>query len=372
MLSGCRESTSSDLEASPRRRLIRIGAGGRRVLASLNMNKVSKLSLRHLRSTRRGRISNFFILSTFVIILRVLQAGYSLKPRCTLTFSKIGSQGRLGNQLFQLAALVSLARTHGARWRLPSGITHTELGMLFDVSKYASHELGMKVTVREGEEKDIFKRCKHGNVIDLEGYFQSLKYVENAQPHLRRILRLSKQLRLQVLADFPQLMARNIVTLHVRRGDYMKLHSYYNILEPQYYVMTLSLIKDFDEILVVSDDVRWVHMTLIPAIRERYAAVSISVSPGHSSLYDFVLLHAGRHIILANSSFSWWAAYLHLIHGSVDRDVYVASTWFNESGPYAGKNLHYVRGDFFPKEWNLVFYSGRAESTHAAKLMFKF
>ena len=332
------------------------------MLASLTTRKLCKLSLRRLRSIQRGRISNFFILSTFVITLRVLQASYSLKPRCTLTFSKIGSYGRLGNQLFQLAALVSLAHTHGAHWRLPSGIEHTQLGKLFDVSKYASHELGVKVTVLEEEEKDILKLCKNGNVIDLEGYFQSLKHVEKAQPQLRRILRLSKRLRSQVLTDFPQLIARNVVTLHVRRGDYTSLGSYYKILEPQYYLMTLSLIKDFDEILVVSDDPMWVHTTLIPAIRERYAAVSIIVSTGHSSLYDFVLLHAGRHIILANSSFSWWAAYLHLIYGNVDRDVFVASTWFNETGPYAVKNLKFVRGEFFPKEWNLVFYSGRDDS----------
>ena len=214
------------------------------------------------------------------------------------------------------------------------------------------------IKVSEGDEDKISGLCRDGNIIDLEGYYQKLEYVENASAQLRRILRISKQQLSTAVSEFPQLKSRNVVTLHVRRGDYVKLRSWYNLLETQYYVMALALIKDFDEIIAVSDDRAWVDEILIPAIRRRFIGVKIRVSSGESFLHDFVLLHSGKYIILANSTFSWWAAYLHTLYGRLDRDVYAPDVWFNETGPYAEKNLQYTRGKFFPRQWTLLHYSG--------------
>ena len=183
-----------------------------------------------------------------------------------------------------------------------------------------------------------------GEAVSLHGYFQSLRYFHASSDTLRRVFTIPGDLERYIVAMVPEVLQKKSVTLHVRRGDYVALNDLYNSLNLNYYLRALQLLGEVSTVIIVSDDLSWCEKELVHRI-----PFKVILSPFRNPLLDFVLLHLGRRIIIANSSFSWWSAYLKTLRRQ-DGAIVAPYPWYNVSGRLAALNGI----EFYPDWWRLV------------------
>ena len=270
------------------------------------------------------------LLSFFTVALLAARPIFR-RNHMVVTFSRIGKQGRLGNQLFQLAATIGLAESHGYSWGFPPGISHTSVGILFGLTGTFRPKLFDK-RVKYVEQSLAYHELRFtkskADVIDLEGFFQSPKYFAHSAQSLRNHLSFPAARAKKVRNKFPEIDSPNTVTLHVRRGDYLKYSDAYKVLGVEYYQDALMQFSNIDTVIVISDDIIWCQRQLDPLLPFR-KLYSFS-----DELDDFVLMMLSRKLIIANSTFSWWAAFLKVLYADMQgaAKVVAPTRWYNHSG----------------------------------------
>ena len=166
----------------------------------------------------------------------------------------------------------------------------------------------------------------------LSGYWQSERYFLDAQEHIRAEFAFKKPLE-GVNTKLASAMANTTsVSVHVRRGDYLsnpKNHSLMHVAEPSYYQAAISRIvsrvKD-PEFYVFSDDMAWAKEN----ITLDYPCTYISHNSQADSYIDMQLMSKCQHHIIANSTFSWWGAWL---NPSRKKIVIAPKLWFRNGMP---------------------------------------
>jgi hypothetical protein len=269
----------------------------------------------------------------------------------TVTFELIGKRGRLGNQLFQVASTIGIAESNGRCWAFPDSISTTTVGKLFNLKGSPDLRGAKYLEVKETNETSyslILPDTKYGVAISLHGYFQNWQTFMGSVSTLKGYFQLDKVIVQTVKDRVPEAFLDNTVTVHVRRGDYtiQKYAELYLQLSANYYRNALSKIPDKEVVIIVSDDIQWCKDNLLKVTTAR-----IIFSPFEDELHDFVLLYSSRHIIIANISFSWWAAFLKYVLPQSDSKVVVApDTWYRPTGVFS----HMNRRTFYPPDWTLI------------------
>ena len=157
------------------------------------------------------------------------------------------------------------------------------------------------------------------------GFWQSSKYIEST-PNLLSELSLKQPFTQQQLGIIEQMSAANSVAIHARRGDYLsnvKALAKHGVCSVGYYQNAISKIKEKvvnPAFYIFSDDPNWVRKNL-----DIGGAVFVSDS-GFSPEVDLTLISKCKHQIIANSSFSWWGAYL---NANPDKVVIAPTPWFD-------------------------------------------
>lgn len=287
-------------------------------------------------------------------VFKVKTQNQSKSGRPTITFLKIGEYGRLGNQLFQVAATIGISETHGYNWGFYDNIDRSAVGRLFALrGQLQTERVAAYYEEQHGAYYDISLPKMLGNdVLSLEGYFQDFRYFENSLDTLNQYLQFPQDLLEHVKKRVPEVESEFSVAIHVRRADYLKLHTLYNVLDENYYVRALNLLVDhrIDNVIMISDDISWCKEHLSPLLPHK-----VVYSPFRDELEDFVLLYLARTVVIANSSFSWWAAFLKHIRLQNSSEqatvrVFAPTVWYNQSGAFS----HLNRDDFFPRDWTKV------------------
>lgn len=139
----------------------------------------------------------------------------------------------------------------------------------------------------------------------FEGYFFDLKYYKDIRSTLQREIRLKESLSLpRKLANV--LHCKNTVGMHIRRGDFTKLHL--SISEDKYYSWAMKAIERKIEkpvYLIFSDDIKWVKENISINAEKMYIS-----EMGFTDYEEFAIMKHCKNHIIANSTFSYWAAYL--------------------------------------------------------------
>ncbi len=248
-------------------------------------------------------------------------------------------KGGLGNQMFQYAA----ARALSARNE------HVLLGQMkptiFYKLFYKPHTRYIKQIGNEYVPLDGFSKYKY---LYLDGYFQSEKYFRHIRPQLLNEF------------SFPGLDTKNqeikehivntphAVSVHIRRGDYLKSNLISNIhpvLPVAYYQKAIDLLADKYpiELFVFSDDTIWARENIK---HDKVASNYIHQANAADSWKDMALMTQCRHHIIANSSFSWWGAWLSENGG----EKLAPYNWFNKAA------VDYDIHDFVPDSWTILTY----------------
>lgn len=264
-------------------------------------------------------------------------------PTCLLKVS-----GGLGNQLFQYAAGRTLASRNSARlvldvsfydkgrhrtfeldqFPIQADIKHRPSGMTWMAR---TNQLLQSIVRREPIYREPhFQFDPHfENVrppITLIGYFQTYRYFEKNEQQIREELRVPEPSDVETLRLRRQLSDQNYAVLHIRRGDYVssaKASRIYAQCPLDYYQAAMERLPASNPVLVLSDDLQWA--------REHLSAVRPLVFPegnlDRPGLADLWLMAKAKHHIIANSSFSWWGAWL----AGKDGLKIAPRKWFHDS-----------------------------------------
>lgn len=257
-------------------------------------------------------------------------------------------KGGLGNQLFQYAAAYSLARSRndqiGAdisyfnqedlrKYRLNclklSGVNIIEadnlpLGIEIVKNKYINRILRCKQDkiININKTTSYVLEKKYSVLIDnissintqniyLDGYFQTPLYFQKYRNDLFRMITPVYNYSNDTNKLFREIYAANSVAVHVRRGDFLHNNrsQYHYVLGLDYYINAITYIKqriDNPIFYFFSDDIEWVKENWGDNGNIRF----ILSEEDNSDITELMLMKACKHIITANSSFSWWAAWL--------------------------------------------------------------
>lgn len=164
----------------------------------------------------------------------------------------------------------------------------------------------------------------------LDGYWQSEKYFAEIENVIRDEARVKQPLDQYNHKLIGYIQSINSVSLHVRRGDYVSdpsTNSVHGICDNQYYINCANEIAakvNNPHYFIFSDDSEWVSKNLhLP-----YPTTYISHNGQERDFEDLRLMSACKHHIIANSSFSWWGAWLGRYSEKI---VYAPKRWFNSS-----------------------------------------
>lgn len=222
--------------------------------------------------------------------------------------------GRLGNQMFQVAATKHIAR-----------LNDTDAGI--DYWRYSDYFEGELPYCGEGNipvhEKEYGYYPLTGQHMDLVGYFQSYKYIDEKPVFKRRYLDIIRS----------KMKPGKSIGVHIRRGDYVNHPDYYQ-LPITWYIQAITSIPNWQDytIYFVSDDMNYckVHFECLPNAQFIYG----------TDIEHLMLLSLCDEHVLSNSTFAWWGAYL-----SNNRSPIYSGKYFR------GKLSHQSTKDLYPPEW---------------------
>jgi hypothetical protein len=224
--------------------------------------------------------------------------------RRVIVYNKLGKEGGLGNQMWEIAGTLGLAERHNAdaafnTW--PYSERFLVPDRYFPGGELAGHEAWTLPThIAE----------------PFRVYLQEPALWLDIEPRIRRYFALHPRTRAALEAKFSDLLAiPDKTSLHVRRGDYVDHPEAFALLGDEYYRQALSLVQG-SNVLVFSDDLGW--------CREHLGWVRpVAYVEGNEDYEDFFLMTQCSHHVVANSSFSWWGAFL-----SGDPHPIVPKTWY--------------------------------------------
>jgi hypothetical protein len=211
--------------------------------------------------------------------------------------------GGLGNQLFQIFFMTQLALE-----------TKTNIGFpnkyMVDPKRHAYYNLFRLITLVDTPLEGVLSRVKVIPTLEqkiiFQGYFQSYKYFDKIDPHdFIRIDEPSQRVinsRLQYLRSFN----RPLVSVHVRRGDYLLAPKYHDPLNVDYYKNAIRILRDrgiVNPVLVIfSEDKEWCDKNI--------SGLGTCIYISELDYVELFIMAGCDHNIVAKSSFSWWGAFL--------------------------------------------------------------
>lgn len=279
-----------------------------------------------------------------------------------ITCSSLGKNGNFGNQLFQYAAVLGLAAKHNLIPILPK----CQLSDCFNISDNLEYpEDKYKELLSQFKKVGLIKEQTYHydtnidesirsavsqkyDCIDILGYFQTSKYFQYKDLHLNGHLEFLPDTTNDgnsfLINNGMVWEPENFVGIHVRRGDYLQLSDYHPPLDINYYRKAIfNMQNESTKFVVVSDDIEWCKTNLVPL-----APNNQWLFPNFNKYNDFYCLTLCSKIIIANSTFSWWAAYLGK-NMFLDSELPVCAphNWF---GPKLRNNTK----DLYEKGWMII------------------
>lgn len=175
----------------------------------------------------------------------------------------------------------------------------------------------------------------------LQGYWQTEKYFLCIRDILQNELQLKKPLDPVNLDLFQSIQNRNSVSIHIRHGDYLSnpdTNKTHGVLPLSYYQRAIELVSgkvDNPHFYVFSDDIPWARENLAKVKNIHF----IDHNDSTHDYFDFALMTACKFHIIANSSFSWWAAWLSVFPEKI---IVAPQQWYQ---------IHIDSRDLIPLEW---------------------
>jgi len=263
----------------------------------------------------------------------------------TISFNHLGNIGRLGNCMFQYATVLGAARWNKHKpiaWlgNVPYMEDCFVLGSVEDRKKYADFLVYMEPQNHFGYSETLTKLPEDKN-IDLYGYFQTEKHFKHIEQEVRDNFTFTELVTIPAAEKIP--CDDMCVSVHIRRGDYLNAQNFHPCPPLDYYATALNHFPKHRPIFF-SDDIEWCKKVFSGFLRNRSGAVfidnedTISTSnavPSDMTAYvDMCAMSLCDSHIIANSSYSWWGAWLG------KGETVAPKTWFGPDGPKNWQDIY--------------------------------
>jgi hypothetical protein len=175
--------------------------------------------------------------------------------------------------------------------------------------------------------------------INVYGYWQDLRYYGAIFPRLQEEFKVKEQYYTEeFLKAREAVIGSNSASIHVRRGDYIMISGHI-VLSFAYYMEALSLLPDVEELFIFSDDIEW--------CKEKFKPEYINKKITFVDMEEYLcleLMSLCKHNIIANSTFSWWAA---MLNTNPQQKVIAPIIW--RMNPIEQAKM--IDGTFVPTNW---------------------
>lgn len=261
-----------------------------------------------------------------------------------ITHKSIGYSGRLGNQMFQYAALKALSLKTGYKMFLPNH-TCIKYDGCFDMTnnQWIEYKLDLldcfnlscpildNILTNQYQEQSFgFEPFIILDNTSIEGYFQSYKYFEDYKEDILNDFKFKDEILSKCQEEISQYV--NPVAIHIRRGDYVNHPGFWNIT-PEYIQEAFNYFLDNEyTFLIFSDDIEWCKQIFPEGV----------VFIEGNQFEDLCLMSLCNHNIISNSSYSWWGAYL---NKNPNKKIIAPKNWFIPAKPL---------NDLYPKTWTII------------------
>lgn len=267
--------------------------------------------------------------------------------------------GGIGNQMFQYASGLALAHLHQTEFEIDvSGFKGYELHNGFELNRvfnisadtcsisniYKMLGISSSKFVRRVLRRPAFIKIRHKkHIVEpnhaywppflslpsdvyLDGYWQSEEYFKPIESVIRHEFTFKPTMNTLNNDIANQIKSTNAVGLHIRRGDYVSnlKNAYIGTCSLDYYASAIKHINTYvnqPHFFIFSDDVSWVKANLSLDSKHTY----VDFNKGADSYNDMRLMSLCKHNIIANSTFSWWGAWL---NNHQDKIVIAPKKWF--------------------------------------------
>jgi hypothetical protein len=273
-----------------------------------------------------------------------------------LIISKIS--GGVGNQMFQYAIAKAIAKKRNDKFKLDISFYINQKLRNYELYKFNIEEnlahnndkiklkgrddfffkLIRKLTPKQFRPKSYFLEKKNSvfyeevfnykNNIYLDGYWQNEKYFKDIKHELVKDFNLKRNLKMPILKLLNDIVNNESVSIHVRRGDYINnsiVNKIHGVCSIDYYKNASELISQNIRnpiFYIFSDDINWCKKNF------NFIKSKFFIDNTSDALEDLELMKNCKHNITANSSFSWWAAWLNKNSSNI---VISPKIWWKEA-----------------------------------------
>jgi len=276
----------------------------------------------------------------------------------TIAFNYLGKLGQLGNQMFQYAATLGVARYTGVTFTIPNhdevlvdGLGNKLKIELFDCFDIKPDNTGLLKTDYVVQEKgfefnrDILHSSRTTDYT-LYGFFQTERYFKHCAKEIRKNFTFKKQI-VDECREIIDSCFEEPIALHIRRGDFLINSGNHFNQTLDYYEKALAEFPDDVPVVVFSDHIEWCkEQEFFAPDRFIMSESTEEFSDGQRLPWtDLCLMSLCTDAIIANSSFSWWGAWLQT---NPYQQVIAPKKWF---GPQYD---NYHMDDLIPEGWKVV------------------
>jgi hypothetical protein len=262
--------------------------------------------------------------------------------------------GGIGNQLFQIAITLNYAKKYN-KTPIFKNITNLPNQHGFERKTQWSTLFNNKLKVLDEAEFNsinfnIYNEIINNVYIELpkingnilfNGYFQAYQYISNTyiKKKMQELIYNNEDYMYAAYNKYNDIKKYfndenddNYVSMHVRRGDYVYIQNFHNLLDINYYKEAYNIVSvnNKKNIVVFSDDIEWCKNNI--KINDKIYFVDIN-----NLCIELILMSFIKHNIIANSSFSWWASF---ISNYKDKIVVAPKKWFGTSGPIRWNDIY--------------------------------
>ena len=285
----------------------------------------------------------------------------------TVSFNGLGNEGRLGNQMFQYAFIRGMSKRYGYDFIIPdANANRFDNYGLFDCFELEGCKTG-EGSYPTSECRDtafnqkFLDECSDNT--NYSGVFQTEKYFANATEELRKDFTFHKEI-LDPCQEFINSVG-DVIFLHVRRGNsnlvgkrgekwsYQLLQDYHPLMKKEYYLEALSHFDESKKVIVLSDTIDWCkEQDWLQDDRFLFSDSSYEIFDDGASVpyIDICLMSLCSGGIIANSSMSWWGAWL---QNDTDR-IIAPNPWYGAKA-YNYGNAELCDADLIPERWTKLY-----------------
>ncbi len=260
-------------------------------------------------------------------------------------------KGGLGNMLFQIAAVKSLAIDNQREFSFPNLNSHLgyltydnvynpKLNYAYEYLLYFNKFKSLKTNPPTNGFKTIRYPFEYLDIplpnddVFVDGFFQSEKYFVHNRKQILELFEIDNDIKESIKLKYCDLLILKTSAIHVRRGDYVNHPNHHPTQDLEYYLKGMNILKPMtDKFVIFSDDIEWCKENLI--------GDDIIYIENEKDYIEMYLMSLCDNNIISNSSFSWWGAWLNKYENKM---VIGPTKWF-------GSAIQNNTNDIIPDSW---------------------